>query len=31
MKASTPIEKHHGRYLPWAAGCVAFLGLAGTL
>ena len=31
MKASTPIEKHRGRYLPWAAGSAAFLGLAGTL
>ena len=31
MKASTPIKKHHGRYLPWAAGSAAFLGLAGTL
>ena len=31
MKTSTPIEKHHGRYLPWAAGSAAFLGLAGTL
>ena len=31
MKASTPIEKHHGRYLPWAAGSTAFIGLAGTL
>ncbi|MBR5622032.1 MAG: hypothetical protein IKW49_02475 [Opitutales bacterium] len=31
MKTTTPIEKHRGRYLPWAAGSVAFLGLAGTL
>ncbi|MBR5621651.1 MAG: hypothetical protein IKW49_00500 [Opitutales bacterium] len=31
MKASTPIKKHHGRYLPWAAGSAAFLGLVGTL
>ena len=31
MKASAIIEKHHGRYLPWAAGSAAFLGLAGTL
>ncbi len=31
MKASTPIEKQHGRYLPWAAGSAAFIGLAGTL
>ena len=31
MKTSTPIKKHHGRYLPWAAGSAAFLGLAGTL
>ena len=31
MKVSAPIEKHHGRYLPWAAGSAAFLGLAGTL
>ena len=31
MKTSTSIEKHHGRYLPWAAGSAAFLGLAGTL
>ena len=31
MKTSTPIEKHHGRYLPWAVGSAAFLGLAGTL
>ena len=31
MKASTPIEKHHGRYLPWAVGSATFIGLAGTL
>ena len=31
MKASTPIKKHHGRYLLWAVGSAAFLGLAGTL
>ena len=31
MKPITPIEKHHGRYLPWAAGSAAFIGLAGTL
>ena len=31
MKASTPIEKLHGRYLPWAVGSAAFIGLAGTL
>ena len=31
MKVSAPIEKHHGRYLPWAAGSAAFLGLVGTL
>ena len=31
MKTTTPIEKHHGRYLPWAVGSAAFLGLAGTL
>ena len=31
MKTTTPIEKHHGRYLPWAAGSAAFIGLAGTL
>ena len=31
MKPITPIEKQHGRYLPWAAGSAAFIGLAGTL
>ena len=31
MKTTTPIEKQHGRYLPWAAGSAAFLGFAGTL
>jgi hypothetical protein len=31
MKTTTPIKKHHGRYLPWAAGSAAFLGFAGTL
>ena len=31
MKPTTPIEKQHGRYLPWAAGSAAFIGLAGTL
>ena len=31
MKTTTPIKKHHGRYLPWAVGSAAFLGLAGTL
>ena len=31
MKPTTPIKKHHGRYLPWAAGRAAFIGLAGTL
>ena len=31
MKPITSIERHHGRYLPWAAGSAAFIGLAGTL
>ena len=31
MNPITPIEKQHGRYLPWAVGSAAFLGLAGTL
>ncbi len=31
MKSITPVEKHRGRYLPWAAGSAAFIGLAGTL
>ena len=31
MKASTPIEKLHGRYLPWAVGSAAFIGFAGML
>ncbi len=31
MKPITPVEKHRGRYLPWAAGSAAFIGLAGTL
>ena len=31
MKKTTLTKKHHGRYLPWAVGSAAFLGLTGTL
>ena len=31
MKKPSQTEKQRGRYLPWAVGSVAFIGLVGTL